>query len=127
MKNEDASVSIYNKFLHPNEQDRINKSSDNGSPDKSLETYEDGNEQKEEINKCYQWFSRIDDEKIRPFLIYKYKIYVRPIYQQGLTIEAADIQNELKKAKLEEDQLIEDLTENFKTLKPKFKNNLDME
>ena len=38
-----------------------------------------------------------------------------------------NIQNELKKAKIEEDQLIEDLTENFKTLKPKFKNNLDMD
>ena len=126
-RSEDMSVTKYIDFVHPNKQDLINKSSDNTSPDKSLETDEEGNGQKEEINKCYQWFARIDDEYIRPFLIYKYLIYVRPIYQQGLTIEAADIQNELKKAKIEEDQLIEDLTENFKTLKPKFKNNLDMD
>ncbi len=63
--------------------------------------------------KCYNWLINFDDKYIRPFLIYKYEIYIRNIKQ----IEAVDIQNELKAAKIQEDELIENLTINFKSKK----------
>lgn len=62
----DLSIATkYEEFQHPN-MEKTGSDINEDLPD-------------EEVGKLHAWLRKIDDEWIRPFLIYKYFIYIRNI------------------------------------------------
>jgi hypothetical protein len=59
-----ATMTVRDEIAHPNLAHEESDSNDERPPDGSFKT-----------SAFVRWFSRVDEEKIRPFLIYKYDRY----------------------------------------------------